>query len=200
VTDPAAPAAARSGGRFIDRGAIFAGWVGIGMAVVVAIGFELILAIQTLVFIWAPIGGILIGAYANVRSERRRPIPRVFLNALYAALVSGLSLALIYGGLRLLFVYADTGYRIAAEGGQLACETGPECTWMRYVEAGYGDELAAEGVTDGGSFGAYIVGDVVRSGGVIILLTVGGAMAAAAGRSLRPVPPGEGQRRVSSAA
>ena len=180
--------------RFIDRGAIFAGWVGLGMAVVVAIGFELILAIQTLVFIWAPIGGILIGAYANVRAERRRPISRVFLNALYAALVSGLSLAIIYGGLRLLFVYADTGYRIAAEGGQLACQTGPECTWMRYVEAGYGEELAAEGVTDGAAFGAYLVGDVVRSGGVIILLTVGGAMAAAVGRSLRPVPPVDGQR------
>jgi len=178
--------------RFVDRGAIFAGWVGLGMAVVIAIAFELIIAVQSLVFIAAPIGGVLIGAYANVRAVRRRPVWHVFTNAAWAALVTGLSLALIYGSLRLLFVYADTGYRIAAEGGQITCVTGPECTWLRYVEAGFGAELLAAGVTDGATYGDYIVRSVVQSGGVIILLTFAGAMLAAAGRTVRPTPPGEG--------
>lgn len=185
-------AAPRGFRRFVDRGAIFAGWVGLGMAVVIAIAFELIIAVQSLVFIAAPIGGVLIGAYANVRAVRRRPVWHVFTNAAWAALVTGLSLALIYGSLRLLFVYADTGYRIAAEGGQIACATGPECTWKRYLEAGFGAELVAAGVTDGPTYGDYIVRTVTQSGGVIIVLTFVGAMLAAGGRVLRPIPPGEG--------
>lgn len=188
----AAPVAARRGlGRFIDRGAIFAGWVGLGMAVVIAIAFELIIPVQTLVLVAAPIAGILIGAYANVRAVRRRPIRRVFANAIYAAVVTGLSLAIFYGAVRFLFVWADTGYRIAAEGGQIECRTGPECTWIRWVEAGKGEELAAAGVTDGDSFGAYFAGEVVRFGGIILLLTVGGAVLSAMGRATRPTPPGE---------
>ena len=65
----------------VDRGAIFAGWVGLGMAVVIAIAFELIIAVQTLVFLFAPIAGLLIGVYANARSERWRPLRRVIANA-----------------------------------------------------------------------------------------------------------------------
>ncbi len=59
--------------RFIDAGAVFAGWVGLGMALVIAIAFELIIPVQTVVFVGAPLAGIVIGVYANVRSERWRP-------------------------------------------------------------------------------------------------------------------------------
>ena len=75
----------------MDKGAIFAGYVGIGMAVVIAIAFALIIPVQTLVFIAAIAGGVLIGAYANQRSNRWRPMKRVFGNAIWAALVTGLS-------------------------------------------------------------------------------------------------------------
>jgi hypothetical protein len=191
-------------GRFIDRGAIFAGYVGIGMAVVVAIGFELIIAVQTLVFAFAPIGGALIGAYANVRSARWRPMRRVFANAIWAALITGLSLALIYGSLRLLFVFVDTG--ALPDTTHLPCQVGPDCTYQRYVtpwsftvgEAGADEaaalaaeaearraELAAVGVVDGPSFGAYAVGEVLRSGAVLVVLTLAGALVAAGLRSLR---------------
>ena len=52
-------------GRFIDRGSVFAGYVGIGMAIVVVIAFALIIPVQTLVFIAAPLCGLVIGNYAN---------------------------------------------------------------------------------------------------------------------------------------
>ena len=52
-------------GRLVDPGAVFAGWVGVGMALVIAIAFELIIAVQPIVFLVAPFAGILIGGYAN---------------------------------------------------------------------------------------------------------------------------------------
>ena len=170
---------------------MFAGYVGIGMAVVIAIAFELIIPVQTLVFIAAPLAGVLIGAYANQRSSRWRPMKRVFANALWAALVTALSLALIYGAIRLLFVVADTGFRNPGQGGQIACQTGPDCTWQRYLEDGHADELAAAGVTDGGSFWSYFVWDqvVVRSAGLIVVLTLGGALVAAGFRAIQTPPP-----------
>src|SRR3712207_5286351 len=96
--------------RVVDRGAVFAGWVGVGMAVMIAIGLELIVAVQSLVFLAAVPTGLLIGWYANVRSERRRPLARVAANSAWAGLVTGASLAILYVVLRLLFVYADNGY------------------------------------------------------------------------------------------
>ena len=36
-------------GRFVDRGSVFAGYVGIGMAIVVVIAFALVIPVQTLV-------------------------------------------------------------------------------------------------------------------------------------------------------
>ena len=85
--------------RFIDKGAIFAGYVGIGMAVVIAIAFALIIPVQSLVFLATIAGGVLIGAYANQRSNRWRPMKRVFANALWAALVTAISLSILYGAI-----------------------------------------------------------------------------------------------------
>jgi hypothetical protein len=196
-----------SSGRILDRGAIFAGWVGIGMAVVIAISFGLIVAIQTLVFVSAPIAGLVIGAYANVRSARWRPIHRVFANAAYAGLVTGLTLALSYAALRLLFVFADAG--TLPDGTTMACQMGPDCTYQRYVSAWptqpsddpavvaqreavaqaeaeqRRESLAAAGVTDGPSFGAYQVREQLEAGSWLVLLTLGGALVAAGMRSVR---------------
>ena len=80
------------------------------MALVIAIAFELIIAVQSIVFIVAPFAGILIGGYANQRSARWRPRRRVFANASTPAIVTGIALALMYALLRLVFIYADTGY------------------------------------------------------------------------------------------
>ena len=101
------------------------------MALVIAISFELIVAVQPLVFLAAPVAGALIGFYANQRAERWRPRARVLGNALYAGAVTGVGLAVIYVALRLLSVYADSGFRPVPMGGQLECRTGPDCTFAR---------------------------------------------------------------------
>ena len=173
-------------GRFVDRGAVFASWVGVGMALVIAIAFEFILAIQSLVFIIAVPAGMLIGGYANAKSERWRPMRRVFLNAAYAGLVTGVGLALMYGVLRLVFVFADTGS--LPDGTSMSCQAGPDCTYQRYVREGQGDELTAAGVTDGPSFGAYAVNEQLVGGTLIITFTIGGALLAAGWRAVRPLP------------
>jgi hypothetical protein len=165
---------------------VFAGYVGLGMALVVAIAFELIVAIQSLVFIIAPIAGLLIGGYANQRSERWRPMKRVFANAVWAGLVSGVALALMYAALRLLFVFADTG--ALPTGGQLACSAGPDCTYQRYVADGRAAELASYGVTDGPTFGAFAIREQAQGAGLIVALVLGGSLVAGGIRALRAPP------------
>jgi len=175
-------------GRVLDRGATYAAMVGLGMAVTIAISFELVVAIQALVFISAPFAGILIGFYANHKSERWRPRWRLFANAGFAGLVTGLSLALMYVGLRLLFIYADSGYRPETMGGQLECDTGPECTYVRFLDDGYAADLEADGITDAASFEAAVwrwQGETVL---MLTLLTLGGALGAAAVRAIRTPP------------
>jgi hypothetical protein len=172
--------------RVIDKGARFGGYVGIGMALVLAIAFELIIPVQTLVFVLAPLMGVLIGVYANVRSERWRPRGRVLANALYASLVTGLAVAALYIVLRLVFIYGDTG--AMPDGSSLACNTGPDCIYQRYVQAGQADELAPLGITDGASLAAAAWRELFIFGGGLIVLTVAGGLVGGAIRSVSKLP------------
>ncbi len=196
-----APAPTRPG-RFVDRGSVFAGYVGIGMAIVVVIAFALIIPVQTLVFLAAPLCGLVIGNYANTRSGRWRPMRRVFANAAWAGFVTGLSIALMYMAIRLLFVFADTGQMpdgsvvttgTAADGTPIACTPGPDCTFHRYLSdptlAETGQDLLAQGITDGDSFARAFMGQLVAGGAWIVVLTVAGAVAAGGIRAVRTVPP-----------
>lgn len=196
-----APAPARPG-RFVDRGSVFAGYVGIGMAIVVVIAFALIIPVQTLVFVAAPLCGLIIGNYANTRSGRWRPVRRLFANAAWAGLVTGLSIALMYMAIRLLFVFADTGQMpdgsvvttgVGTDGVPIACSPGPDCTFHRYLTdptlAEAGQDLVAQGITDGDAFAQAFVGQLVVGGMWIVVLTTLGAAAAAGIRSARSVPP-----------
>jgi len=175
--------------RFVDRGAIFAGWVGLGMAVVIAMGLELIVAVQSLVFLAALPAGLLIGAYAETRSARRRPWRRVLANAMWAGLVTAVSLAILYGGIRLLFVYADSGYRDAGQGGPLVCRTGPQCTYERYLGAGRGPELEAAGVHDAADFERFVLQGQLNGAITILTLTIGGAVIGGAMSAFRSAAP-----------
>ena len=167
-------------GRIVDAGAVFAGWVGLGMSVVVAISLALIIAVQPLLFLFAPIGGLLIGYYANARSGRRRPWGRVLANALYAGAVTALSLALLYGAVRLLFVFADDGYPDFNRAGQESCSIGPDCTYRRYLRAGRGAELESLGVRDAPTFERYALREQVNGTlGLIALTLVGAAVGGA---------------------
>jgi hypothetical protein len=172
----------------VDGGAVFAGWVGLGVALVIAISLELIVAVQALVFLIAPLAGVLVGAYANQRSERWRPAGRVLANAVWAGVVTGIGMAVLYASLRLLFVFADSGFR-PGQGGQLDCQTGPECTWMRYVAEGQGETLAAAGVVDGATFGEFFVREQLVGGLTLLAFTLAGALRAGVVRATRTPPP-----------
>jgi hypothetical protein len=168
--------------RFVDAGAVFAGWIGLGMAVVLAIAFELVIPVQLIVFLLAPLMGVLIGLYANVRSERWRPRPRVLANAAWAGLVTGVGIALLYVVIRLVFVYGDTG--ALPTGVSLECRTGPDCAYTRYLEAGRSDDLEREGITDAASFEATVLRELALAGTTLMVLTLGGGLAGGAGRAL----------------
>ncbi len=168
--------------RFLDPGAIFAGWVGLGMALVLAIAFELIIPVQTVVFLLAPLMGVLIGAYANVRAERWRPRARVLANAAYAGLVTGIGISVLYVAIRLVFLYGDGGS--LPDGTSLTCPTGPACTYARYVDAGQADELAELGITDGRSFEAAAWRELMTTGAGLIILTGVGGVVGGVARSL----------------
>jgi hypothetical protein len=172
----------------LDRGAMTAALVGLGMAVTIAISFELVVAVQALTFVAAPLAGITIGFYANHKSGRWRPRWRLFVNAGFAGLVTGLSLALMYVGLRLLFVYADSGYRPETMGGQLDCDTGPACTYARLVDEGNTADLAEGGITDAASFESAVWRWQGATVLILTLTTLVGALGAAAWRTLRAPP------------
>ena len=57
--------------RFVDRGAITAAYVGIGMAVTIVVSFLLVIPIEWVIWMLALPSGLLIGYYANQRSDRR---------------------------------------------------------------------------------------------------------------------------------
>jgi len=160
--------------RFIDPGAVFAGWVGLGVALVTVIALALVIAIQGLVFLLALPIGLLLGWYANARSERSWPRRRVLANAGYAGLLTAAGLAVMYVGLRLLFVYADTG--ALPDGSSLECRIGPECTYMRHLEAGRGPQLAEQGITDAASFEAAVLREQASAGAALFGMTLGGSL------------------------
>ena len=76
--------------RLVDRGAITAAYVGIGMAVTIVVSFMLFIPIEWIIWLLALPSGLLIGYYANQRSDRRAgPWGRILVNGLFAGFVTG---------------------------------------------------------------------------------------------------------------
>jgi hypothetical protein len=191
----------------VDRGAITAAYVGIGMAVTMAISFLLIVPIQPAYHLLTIPGGMVIGYYANARSGRRRgDWRRLVPNALLAGVATGLTLAILLLGVKALFFYADNGYPDfnRVESGVAVgetCESGADCVYQRYLEA-QPDQLAAAGVTDAASFSSLFWREQMSSGGFLIgaataSALLGGILFGLAGP--RRGPP-VGQRSVAAAA
>jgi hypothetical protein len=176
--------------RFIDHGAVFAGWVGLGMAVVIALAFELIIPVQALVFVLAPLIGVLIGVYANVRAERWRPRGRVLANALYAGVVTGIAIAVFYVVIRLVFIYGDSGS--LPDGTSLQCQTGPDCVYQRLTieeqRTGTNGDLAANGIHDAQSLEAFAWRSLALTGVTLFTLTLAGSAIGGIGRGLATQP------------
>jgi hypothetical protein len=163
--------------RFVDRGAITAAWVGVGMAVTIGVSFLLVIPIEFLVIPTALFGGMLIGYYANARSDRvGGPWGRVLVNALFAGLVTGLTLAMLYLGVKAVFFTADDGYRDASAGGRLDCESGADCVYQRYLAIGRGPAFEAAGITDVESFTRFYWGDQLNTAATYVALSLGGSL------------------------
>ena len=182
--------------RFVDRGAVIAAYVGIGMALTIAASFILIIPIEPIIWLLAVPSGLLIGYYANQRSDRRAgPWSRILRNGLFAALVTGLTMALLLLLLKSIFFFADTGYpdfnRVDEAGQPIAptCSTGADCVYARYVALGRGPELDAAGVTDTASFTSFYWSfQLTVSGAVLVATTAGGLGGAVLYGLFRPKP------------
>lgn len=167
--------------RFIDRGAITAAYVGIGMAVTVGISFLLIIPIEPIVWLLALPSGLLIGYYANQRSGRHGgPWGRMVVNGLFAGVVTGLTMAALLLAVKALFFYADNGYRDPGLGGPLTCAPGAECVYQRYLDLGRGSALADAGVTDPATFTSFYWSQQAAAASWVLLLTAAGGLGGAA--------------------
>jgi hypothetical protein len=183
--------------RFVDRGAVTAAYVGIGMAVTIGISFLLIIPIEPIVWLLALPSGLVIGYYANQRSDRRAgPWSRILANGLFAGLVTGVAAALLLLGVKALFFYADNGYRDQSAGGPISCTAGADCVYQRYRLIDDGariPQLEAAGVTDAATFTSFYWAEQFQVAGLIVLVTAtGGLGGAAAYGATRPRASGTG--------
>lgn len=180
----------------VDRGAFVAGWVGVAMAATIAVSFLLVIPVgEAAVALLAFPAGLLIGYYANQRSERwGGPTWRFLTNAGLAGLMTGLAFALLFLGTKALFFAADDGYRDAAAGGRITCQQGADCVYRRYLADGRGPALEAAGVTDAASFSAFYWKEQRSTAGLLFGLTVVGAVGGglAYGATNRRRPSGSG--------
>jgi hypothetical protein len=177
----------------MSRPGVVAGLVGVGVAMVVVVGFELILAVQAVVFLLALPVGLLIGWYAVEREQRagggaaasaraggrRIGWGRALGSGLVAGLITGLSLAVLYVLIRLLFLYLDNGFR--AGGPPYVCGLGPECGYQRALdEPSLRAALDEAGVHDAAGYAAYFLEGQALGGATLLVLVLGGAIAGAA--------------------
>jgi hypothetical protein len=182
--------------------------VGIGVAVTIAVSFLLIIPIEPVIWLLTIPSGLLIGYYANRRSDRRAgPWHRILSNGLFAALATGLSFALLLLLLKSIFFFADTGYpdfnRANAAGEPIppTCSTGADCVYSRYLALDRGDELQAAGVTDAESFGALYWAQQSSVAGALLLATTAAGLGGAVLYGLfRPKPVAPGGGTVTTAA
>jgi hypothetical protein len=173
---------ARGLGRFVDHGAVVAAWVGLGMAVTIGVSFLLVIPIEPIYWLLTPLAGLMIGYYANQRSLTPRGAwRRILADALFAGLVTGVTLVLLLLAVKALFFFADTGYpdfnRLDDKQQAIPpyCETGAHCVYARYVAAGRGAALGAAGVTDVSSFTSLYWEQQLATAGLLLGLSIGSA-------------------------
>lgn len=193
--------------RLIDRGAVTAAYVGIGVALTVGVSFLLVIPIEPIVWLLALPSGLLIGYYANQRSNRRAgQWSRIVRNGLFAAIVTGLSMALLLLMVKSIFFFADSGFpdfnRVDANGASIppSCQPGADCVYARYLALGRGAELEGIGVTDAATFTSfYWMSQATSASAIIVLTTVGGLGGALLYGASRPRDPAAAGTRDGSA-
>lgn len=167
--------------RFVDRGAVVATYVGIGMAVTMAISFLLVIPIEPAYVLLSIPGGLIIGYYANARSNRTRgEWRRILPNALLAGVVTGLTLAAFVLSVKALFFFGDSGYPDfnRVENGLAVgptCVPGGDCVYHRYLAAEPG-HLTTAGITDSASFATVYWEQQWSSARLLLGTTTGSAL------------------------
>jgi hypothetical protein len=170
--------------RFLDRGALVAAAVGVGMAVTIAISFLLVIPIEPIYWLLALPAGLLIGYYADQRSDRRAgPWARIVANAIAAGVATAIAMAALLLVIKVLFFFGDSGYpdfnRVDANSHQVVpplCDTGAGCVYARYLAQGSGPELTAAGITDVADFTGFYWSQQLAAAGTVFVLTIAGAL------------------------
>lgn len=173
----------------VDRAAVPAAFVGIGMAVTIGISFLLVIPIEPVYWVLTVPAGLLIGYYANTRAARGRGewLPIVG-NGLVSGLATGLTLAVLLLAVKGLFFFADDGYRDADAGGRISCTPGADCVYQRYLLQ-QGDALKASGVTDAASFGTFYWSQQWETAAILVGSATGfGILGAVLYGATRPKP------------
>jgi hypothetical protein len=172
------------------------------MAITIAVSFILIIPIEPVIWLLTIPSGLLIGYYANQRSDRRAgPWSWILRNGVFAGVVTGVSFAALLLILKAIFFFADTGYpdfnRLDPSTGQVippTCSTGADCVYARYLALGRGPELEAAGVTDPDSFGALYWAQQSNVAALLLIATTaasfGGALLYGVTRPKPTVPGG----------
>ena len=193
--------------RIVDRGAIAAAYVGIGMAATIGLSFLLVIPIEPIYWLLAVPAGLLIGYYANQRSDRRSgPWSRIVANAAFAGLLTALTMAAFLLVVKALFFFGDGGYpdfnRIDAKTRQPVppyCVSGAGCVYARYLAIGDGPQLAAAGITDAATFTTFYWGQQAASSGTVLVFTLlGGIGGGVLYGTFRPKPARAGSSTVPS--
>jgi hypothetical protein len=184
--------------RIIDRGAITAAFVGIGMALTIGISFLLVIPIEPVYWALSVPAGLLIGYYANNRAARGAgEWGRIVANALFAGLATGLTLAVLLIGVKALFFFADDGYRDPGLGGRITCAPGADCVYQRYL-VDQGPALRAAGVTDPQSFGTFYWAQQWSTAGMLVAVSTAFGVAGGVTYGLtRPRAGGRGSQVMS---
>ena len=143
--------------RFVDRGATVAAFVGIGMALTVAVSFLMVIPIDPAYIVFAPLSGLLIGWYGNQRAGQLRGRPgRIFANAGWSGAITAVTFAALFLAVKLFFFSLDPGYRDERSGGSFTCAAGPACVYERYQAAeGGAAALTDAGISDVATFTAW---------------------------------------------
>lgn len=173
--------------RLVDRGAVVASYVGSGMALTIGVSFLLVIPIEPILWLLALPSGAMIGYYANQRSDRRAgPWRRILVNAVFAGLVTGLTIVALMLAVKALFFFADDGYRDPGLGGRITivgddgrprpCAVGAGCVYERYVDANRGPALAAAGIHDPASFGGFYWSQQATTAVMVLGLTLAGGL------------------------
>lgn len=203
----AAPGAPRRPLVLVDRAALAAAFVGIGMAVTIGISFLLVIPIEPIYWILSVPAGLLIGYYANTRAKRGRGewLP-ILGNGVVSGLATGLTLAALLLGVKALFFFGDDGYRDADAGGRIACQPGADCVYQRYLQqsdpaqrATQVTALQAAGVTDAASFSTFYWSQQWQTAGTLLAAATGfGLLGAVVYGATRPAQRPSSPRTVDS--